>query len=85
MTEYAKKNVVTTVGAGGSKNSPTIRPGLPSNSETFTERVTRLCLHRRLGEIGVGQWRPVMDRHRSLTDQQMLDEMSKLERRDLAS
>jgi hypothetical protein len=57
---------------------PRIRaPG--SGAETFCDRVARLSLNGRLGRIGVGQWKVVMDRHRSLTDRELLDAVERLE------
>ena len=39
---------------------------------------------RRLGNIGVGRWREVMDRHRELSDDELLAAIARLERGDAA-
>ena len=82
MSDFELKNAEKNYGASDrrAKREPIIRPGLPLEWETFTERVTRLCLHRRLGEIGLSQWKHLMDQHKALTDEQLLAGVSKLEK-----
>lgn len=49
----------------------------PGEHETFAAQVTRLGLHRRLGDIGVSRWRDLL--RQRLTDQALLDAVKRLE------
>jgi hypothetical protein len=83
MNDFESGNVLIsdgTIGLRPERRSAVIRPGLPPDWETFTQRVSRMTLHERLGKIGAGQWNPIIDRHRLLTDQQVLEAVARLER-----
>ena len=58
------------------------RPALaaPGTVETFSARVDRLAISgRRLAAIGVQRWKVLMDRHRDISDQELLAAFDRLE------
>lgn len=61
------------------RREQTVRIASPGGGESFTDRVTRLKLHRRLGTIGVGRWKVIMHRHRRIADAELLAAVARLE------
>lgn len=79
MNDWSNDRLVNSAGPSG-RRAPRIMER-PPRGETFSDRVWRLCLNSQLGRIGVGQWKHLMDRHRGMTDHDLLAAVDDLERK----